>query len=121
LLQWYNNSTPNIKYFLFIKDTEELCFIENSGRARIFNLINLQFRPAVCNFPFNLVNVLSSPDGSCIIAFTKEILEDKPEEVDSIICTDNKEQYGYNDNIREINRAYVYFYKNFGNPVNKGL
>ncbi|GES77132.1 hypothetical protein GLOIN_2v1781568 [Rhizophagus clarus] len=107
LLQWYNNSIPNILYFLFVKDTEELCFVENSGRARIFNLVNLQFRPAVCNFPFNLVNVLSSPDGSCIVAFAKE---DKLNEVDSIIYTDdNKEQY----------RAYVYFYKNFGNLDNK--
>ncbi|CAB4410523.1 unnamed protein product [Rhizophagus irregularis] len=118
LLQWYNNSIPNIKYFLFIKDTEELCFVENSGRARIFNLVNLQFRPAVCNFPCNLVNVLSSPNGSCIVAFAKEILKDKPDEVDSIIYPDNKEQFD-NNNIREINRAYVYFYKNFGNPVSK--
>ncbi|CAG8468073.1 14418_t:CDS:10 [Rhizophagus irregularis] len=111
LLQWYNNSIPNIKYFLFIKDTEYLCFVENSGRARVFNLANLQFRPAVCNFPYyNLVNVLSSPDGSCIVAFTKE--------ADSIISTDNKEQHD-NDDIKEINRAYVYFFETFGGPVSK--
>ncbi|CAB4409767.1 unnamed protein product [Rhizophagus irregularis] len=120
LLQWYNNSIPNIKYFLFIKDTEDLCFVENSGRARVFNLVNLQFKPAVCNFPCNLVNVLSSPDGSCIVAFAKEILEVKPDEVDSIIYADNKKQYDNNNIIKEIiNRAYVYFYKNFGNPASK--
>ncbi|CAB4374198.1 unnamed protein product [Rhizophagus irregularis] len=109
LLQWYNNIIPNIKYFLFIKDTEELCFVENSGRARIFNLMNLQFRPAVCNFPRNLVNVLSSTDGSCIMAFAKE----KPDEFNSIISTDNIEQRDYNNDIKEINRVYVYFSKNF--------
>jgi hypothetical protein len=120
-LQWYNNSIPNIKYFLFINDTEELCFVEDSGRARIFNLVNLQFRPAVCNFPCNLVNVLSSPDGSCIVAFAKEILEDTPDKTDSIITTGNKEQHDYNNDIKEINRVYVYFSKNFGGSVSKGL
>jgi hypothetical protein len=116
-LNSYNNSIPDIKHFLFIKDTDELCFVENSGRARIFNLITLQFRPAVCNFPCNLVNVLSSPDGSCIVAFTKE----KSNEADSIISADNKEQHDYNEDIKEINRAYVYFSENFGGSVSEGL
>ncbi|GES75141.1 hypothetical protein GLOIN_2v1781568 [Rhizophagus clarus] len=98
LSQWYNNNMPNIKYFLFIKDTEDLCFVENSGRARIFNLVNLQFRPAACNFPHNLVNVLSSPDGSCIMAFAKEVPEN-----------------------REINRVYVYFFKSFGGSPSKEI
>jgi hypothetical protein len=120
-LQWYNNSEPNIEYLLFIKDTEELCFVEKSGQARIFNLVNQQFRPAKCNFPSNLVNVLSSPDGFCIVAFTKEILEDKLDEADSIISTDNNEQRDYNNDTKEINRVYVYFSKNFGDSVNKGL
>jgi hypothetical protein len=115
-LQWYND-IPNIEYFLFIKDTEELCFVDDSGRARIFNLVNLNFRAAVWNFPYNLVNVLSSPDGSCILAFTKE----KPDESDSIISTDIKEQCGYNNDIKEIYRVYVYFSKNLGDPVSKGL
>ncbi|CAB4415712.1 unnamed protein product [Rhizophagus irregularis] len=119
LLQWYGGNIPNIKYFLFIKDTKELCFVENCGRARIFNLVNLQFRVADCKFPSNLVNVLSSPDGSCVMAFTKEILEDKPDEADSIIFTDDKKQRDYNNDIREINRVYVYFSENFGGPVNK--
>jgi hypothetical protein len=119
-LQWYS-SEPNIEYLLFIKDTEELCFVEKCRRARIFNLVNQQFRSASCNFPSNLVNVLSSPDGSCIVAFTKEILEDKPDEADSIISTNNNEQCDYNNDTKEINRVYVYFTKNFGGSVNKGL
>ncbi|GES77129.1 hypothetical protein GLOIN_2v1781565 [Rhizophagus clarus] len=115
LLQWYNNNIPNIIYFLFIKDTEELCFVEHNGRARIFNLVNLQFRPAVCNFPCNLVNVLSSPDGSCVVALVKE----KPDETESIISSDIENQDDYNSVIKEINRAYVYFSKNFGGTVSK--
>jgi hypothetical protein len=87
---------PDIRHFLFIKDTEELCFVERSGRARIFNLINQLFRPAVCTFPQNAASILSSPDGSCIVAFVKEVKE-------------------------EICRAYVYFCTNFGGSAKKGL
>ncbi|GBC39328.2 hypothetical protein GLOIN_2v1773792 [Rhizophagus irregularis DAOM 181602=DAOM 197198] len=117
LLQWYSN-IPSIKYFLFIKDTEKLCFVENCGRARIFNIMYPQFR-VDCKFPSNLVNVLSSPDGSYIVAFTKEILKDKSEEFDSIISTDDKKQRDYNNGIKEINRVYVYFSGEYGGPVNK--
>ncbi|PKK63344.1 hypothetical protein RhiirC2_869789 [Rhizophagus irregularis] len=101
---------------LNVKNTEELCFVENNGRARIFNVITRQFRPAVCNFPFNLVNVLSSPDGSCIMAF----VEVRPEEADSIIFTGNKEHQDYNE-IKKIKRIYVYFSENFGGSVSKGV
>jgi hypothetical protein len=52
------------------------------------------------------------------MAFAKEILEDKSEEADSIISADNKY---YNNDIKEINRAYVYSSKNFGSSVSKGL
>ncbi|PKC68807.1 hypothetical protein RhiirA1_456805 [Rhizophagus irregularis] len=126
LLQWYNNNIPNIKYFLFIKDTEELCFVEKSGRARIFNLVNQQFRPAICNLPSNTVNVLSSPDGSCIVAFTKENIA-----VDNL--TDSDEESGEKseeetestsdkadvNDVKELCRAYVYFCSNFGDSVSK--
>ncbi len=74
LLQWYNNIPPNLQHFFFIRDTEELCFVEKGGRARIFNLVNQQFRPAFCNLPSNTENVLSTPDGSCIVAFVREKL-----------------------------------------------
>uniref|UniRef100_U9UMX1 Uncharacterized protein n=1 Tax=Rhizophagus irregularis (strain DAOM 181602 / DAOM 197198 / MUCL 43194) TaxID=747089 RepID=U9UMX1_RHIID len=102
LLKWYDEKIPNIKYFLFIKDTEELCFVENSGQA-------------------HLVNVLSSPDGSCIMAFTKEKLKNKPDEDNPIIFTGNKEQHGYKNDFKEINRVYVYFFENFGDSFSKGL
>ncbi|PKK34578.1 hypothetical protein RhiirC2_805740 [Rhizophagus irregularis] len=41
LLQWYSGAVPDIQYFLFIQDTEDLCFVEKGGRARIFNLMVL--------------------------------------------------------------------------------
>jgi hypothetical protein len=105
LLQCYNDTVPDIQYFLFIKDTEELCFVEKGGQARIFNLINQRFRPAVSKFPSNIANVLSTPDGSCIVAFVKERIYD-----DEI--ADNKG--------KDMCRAYVYFCANFGGSVDKG-
>ncbi|GBB99517.1 hypothetical protein RclHR1_35470001, partial [Rhizophagus clarus] len=105
LLAIYNTKEAKLNVFSFDDNrkmlythTEDLCFVENSGRARIFNLVNLQFRPAACNFPHNLVNVLSSPDGSCIMAFAKEVPEN-----------------------REINRVYVYFFKSFGGSPSKEI
>ena len=67
---------PDIQHFLFINDTEDLCFIEKGGRTRIYNLINMQFRTAVCDLPSNATDVLSSPDGFCIVAFVKEKLNE---------------------------------------------
>ncbi|CAG8438296.1 8032_t:CDS:10 [Funneliformis caledonium] len=97
LLQWYNNMVPILHHFFFIKDTEELCFVEKGGRTRIFNLINLQFRPAVCNLPTNTANVLSSPDGSCIVAFVKENLV----EVNPIDKTTRSEDDNENEHITD--------------------
>jgi len=135
LLQWYNNTVPNLQYFFFIKNTEELCFVEKSGRARIFNLVNKQFRPAVCKLPSNTSNVLSSPDVSCIVAFVKENLEKNMVNIDSVdssITTDDESDYDSvitneeqqddsvkDGNIKEICRAYVYFGANFGDSVSK--
>jgi hypothetical protein len=120
---------PDIQHFLFINDTEDLCFVEKGGRARIYNLISQQFRPAVCNLPPNTANVLSSPDGSCIVAFMKEKVEvdkhinvdegenDNERKSDDEGQTDNATE---DDNFKEICRAYVYFCTNFGRSVSKG-
>jgi hypothetical protein len=111
---------------LFIQDTEGLCFIKKGGRVHIFNLINQQFRPAVCNLPPNTANVLSSPDGSCIVAFTNEQItvdkntndggessEESEEETES---TSDKDD---DNDVKELCRAYVYFCTNFGDSVSK--
>ncbi len=135
LSQWYDNMIPTLQHFLFIKNTEELCFVEKSGRARIYSLIHQHFRLAVCNLPSNTANVLSSPDGSCIVAFVKEKLYDKfpndnvnnDDEQDYL--EDNDDDSIYSKDIKEINnsikskeicRAHVYFCANFGNSASKG-
>ncbi|CAG8727313.1 5341_t:CDS:10, partial [Gigaspora margarita] len=75
ILQWYNFKAPDMQHFFFIKDTEELCFVEVGGRARIYNLVNGQFRPGTGQIPANATNVMSTPDGACIVAFVKETLQ----------------------------------------------
>ncbi|GBC07438.1 hypothetical protein RclHR1_07470003 [Rhizophagus clarus] len=127
LLQWYSGTVPDIQYFFFIQDTEDLCFVEKGGRARIFNLINQQFRPAICNLPPNTANVLSSPDGSCIVAFVKEKIKvenstnddenDNDEDDDS--TDDEQDSINRESDVKEICRAYIYFCTNFGGPVGK--
>jgi hypothetical protein len=111
---------------LFIQDTEDLCFVEKGGHARIFNLINQQFRPAVCNLPPNTANVLSSPDGSCIVAFVKEEIVvdnftngDKRENDEMADATSNeKDSINKENDVKEI---YVYFCTKFGGSVGKSL
>ncbi|CAG8578675.1 7363_t:CDS:2, partial [Dentiscutata heterogama] len=56
---------------------EELCFVETNGRARVYNLITNQFLPGTAKFPMNAENIISTPDGSCIVAFVKGITSDK--------------------------------------------
>jgi hypothetical protein len=105
-----------------------LCFVERGGRARIFNLINQQLGPAVCNLPPSTANVLSSPDGSCIVAFVKEKIkvenstndENENDEEDNL-TDDEQDSTNRGSDLKEICRAYVYFCTNFGSSVSKGL
>ncbi|CAI2161648.1 17233_t:CDS:10, partial [Funneliformis geosporum] len=124
ILGWYNNSVPDIQHFLFIKDTEELCFVEKSGRARIYNLVNGQFRAGVSQFPSESIAILSSPDGACIVAFVKE----QKKSIKSL-----GDEGGYISNDQENNqlssktfespkkivKAYIYFCAEFGKPASK--
>ncbi|CAJ0745699.1 13896_t:CDS:10, partial [Entrophospora sp. SA101] len=99
ILQYYNNSAPDIKHFFFIKTTEELCFVETNGKTKIYNLVTGQFHPATLQFPPDSINMSSTPDGSCIVVFVKE-----------------KSTASNND---ENGTAYVYFCSNMGNTANK--
>ncbi|RHZ79713.1 hypothetical protein Glove_141g84 [Diversispora epigaea] len=72
LQQWYNNKIPDITHFLFIKNTDDLCFVERNGQARIYNLNNASFQPGKSQLPINTNLVLSTPDGTCFVAFTTE-------------------------------------------------
>ncbi len=130
----YDDKVPKPQNFLLIKDIEEFCFVEEDDRARahIHDLISqVQTNDEL---PHNTANVLSTPDGSCIVSFVKEkledvnfigdVTEDNNDEKNKRI--DNEEQKNdsiKDDNIKEIYRAYVYFYTNayFGKSANKGL
>ncbi|RHZ48993.1 hypothetical protein Glove_535g6 [Diversispora epigaea] len=70
--QWYNENVPNIAHFFFVKNTDKICFVESNGRARIYSLVNNDFYPGVAQFPNNTFKAMSSPDGTCIVAFVKE-------------------------------------------------
>ncbi|CAI2180537.1 19077_t:CDS:10, partial [Funneliformis geosporum] len=134
LKQWYNNTVPNLQHLLFIKNTENLCFVEKGGRARIFDFKQMIFQSAVYNFPSNSANVLSSPDGSCIVAFVKENIgyssldsasdsKDDDTEIkhikENINGSNYKENYDISWNNIEICRAHVYFCINNGVTFSK--
>ncbi|CAG8550727.1 10371_t:CDS:10, partial [Funneliformis caledonium] len=70
LLPYYNDIAPEINHFLFIRNTEDICFVENAGRAKIYSLINDSFRPGIADFPPSATKILSTSDGYCIVAFT---------------------------------------------------
>jgi hypothetical protein len=99
---------PDIKHFFFIKDTEELCFVEKSGRAKILDLTNDQFLADFSQFPPESTRILSTPDGACIVAFVKE------QQSDNINSELNFEPP------KEIVKAYVYFTAELGRPASKG-
>ncbi|GBB87958.1 hypothetical protein RclHR1_14460001 [Rhizophagus clarus] len=139
ILGWYNNSVPDIKHFLFIKNTEEICFVEKSGRARIYNLVNGQFQAGVSQFPPESAAILCTPDGACIVAFVKEpslsVNEYKNHTVDLILerksknfenedynpCLENNEISDNNSSQsqNEIVKAHIYFCTEFGKPASK--
>ncbi|CAJ0761535.1 24589_t:CDS:2, partial [Entrophospora sp. SA101] len=104
ILQYYNNSAPVIKYFFFIKTTEELCFVETNDKAKIYNLVTGQFRPATLQFPPDSINMSSTPDGSCIVVFVKE------KSIKSLQAVSNED---------DIFKAHVYFCSNLGSTANK--
>ncbi|CAG8493935.1 13962_t:CDS:10 [Dentiscutata erythropus] len=124
ILQWYNSKAPDIQHFFFIKDTEELCFVEVGGRARIYNLVNGQFRPGIGQVPANATNVMSTPDGACIVAFVKETLQveqplkndDEEEEEDSSDINDDVNETTSTPKVEEKYFAYIYFCTSFGKP-----
>ncbi|CAG8801939.1 6832_t:CDS:1, partial [Racocetra fulgida] len=51
--QWYNSKIPEVVHFFFIKSTEEICFVEKNGQARIYSFINGNFRAGAAQLPEN--------------------------------------------------------------------
>ncbi|KAG9089762.1 hypothetical protein FRC06_001400 [Ceratobasidium sp. 370] len=68
---WYD-ANVHIDKVCFISGTEEVCFIEDSGRARIFSLITQQFRTAALQVEPHIVDAFSAPDGSCLFITVAE-------------------------------------------------
>lgn len=71
---WYHNKIPEIAHFFFIKSTKDICFVERNGQTRIYNLDSSRFQPEEVQLPIDTKHVLSTPEGTCIVAFT----QDKP-------------------------------------------
>ncbi|CAG8464426.1 13684_t:CDS:10 [Dentiscutata erythropus] len=81
-----DNYAPDILKVIFIQCTENFCFIEKNGKAKLFSGKTKQFLLRKLEFPSKTLNALSSPDGTCIVAFTYE---------------------------RQKSKAYIYFGPNF--------
>ncbi|PKB98371.1 hypothetical protein RhiirA5_431468 [Rhizophagus irregularis] len=103
------------------------------GCARIYNLVNGQFRAGVSQFPPESSAILSTP---CIVAFVKEpVNENKNHTIDLSIEPEsknfeNEDQNPCLENIEisdnrspqlqsEIVKAHIYFCTEFGKPANK--
>lgn len=71
ILEWYDNTPPDVTQILFITGKEEVCFVESGGRVRIFDLIRNSFLPSIGEFPPHC-EVRCSPDSACLIAFVKQ-------------------------------------------------
>ncbi|CAG8501198.1 7794_t:CDS:10 [Ambispora gerdemannii] len=115
LLPWYNDAVPDISHFFFIKNTEDICFVERDGRARIYNLVNDSFLPGIIHIPPDAINVRSTPDGTCIVAFVKE------EEINDELKITISRQLGRNFESKDEKkvRCYVYFCGNFSQRASK--
>ncbi|CAG8734000.1 16953_t:CDS:10, partial [Gigaspora margarita] len=134
----YGNYVPDIKFLFFIKDKEEICFVQTDGHARIFNLVADQFFPATAHFPINASDIVCTPDGSCIVAFVEENVSEENSTDGNMSHTmsneqDNESNTSINDTASNsdstdepngahdlvVNRAYIYFCSDFGRPASK--
>ncbi|CAG8569503.1 21294_t:CDS:10, partial [Gigaspora rosea] len=128
---WYGNNIPDIKFLFFIKDKEEICFVQTDGHARIFDLVTNQFFPATAHFPVNASDIVCTPDGSCIVAFVEENVSEenstdgnmsKEQDNESDISISDTEDSTNEPNFTHdlaVKRAYIYFYSSFGRPASK--
>ncbi|KAJ3103368.1 hypothetical protein HDU97_010206 [Phlyctochytrium planicorne] len=97
ILPWYNNVLPQLANLIFPGETsEEICFIETSGRTRLFNLVTLQFRPSTVLLPAveSTIAVLRTPNGECLVSVIKkvEIVDEIMEERVPVIVDEPAEE-----------------------------
>ncbi|KAG8693956.1 hypothetical protein FRC09_010163, partial [Ceratobasidium sp. 395] len=62
---WYD-AEVRIEKVCFVSGKEEVCLIEDTGRARVFSLITQQFRSATLQISPPIIDAFSAPDGSCL-------------------------------------------------------
>ncbi|KAI0723140.1 hypothetical protein C8Q76DRAFT_671490 [Earliella scabrosa] len=67
LSPWYDSAVV-IKHMQFVSGSEEILFIDDLARARVFSLVTQQFRPATLQLPRVPEAVYTTPDGSCFFA-----------------------------------------------------
>ncbi|ORX89069.1 hypothetical protein K493DRAFT_306093 [Basidiobolus meristosporus CBS 931.73] len=119
---WYDYQIPDITHLLFPTGSEELCFIERSGKARIYSMIQHQILPNSMMIPSNAVRVVSTSDGSCLLAFLEEFEPTRRgcTKEDLTMLTDaNDESATHEDqscDSKEIGKlmVYVWFWGDFG-------
>ncbi|KAG8984528.1 hypothetical protein FRB93_006439 [Tulasnella sp. JGI-2019a] len=64
---WYTDGAAQIKAAVFFPGTEELCLIEQSGRARVYSFLDLGFRPVAIQLPLMIESAHAAPDTSALL------------------------------------------------------
>nr|VWO93934.1 Protein SEY1 (EC [Ganoderma boninense] len=77
---WYDSDGVTITHMEFVNGVEELLFVDNFSRARIFSLVTQQFRPATLQLHKRPSSIHSTPDGSCFFAI------DEPAEDSDVVA-----------------------------------
>ncbi|KAJ3232590.1 hypothetical protein HDU81_002853 [Chytriomyces hyalinus] len=70
---WYNDVSPDIFDVIFIPTSEEVCFVEKSGKVRIYSLVTTEFRPSAFVLPPGFIRIIATNDGSCLMAIVQPI------------------------------------------------
>ncbi|KAG8979785.1 hypothetical protein FRB94_011736 [Tulasnella sp. JGI-2019a] len=65
--KWYDDGSPRISLAVYFPGEEELCLIEDSGRARIYSFLSQGFRPFSIQLPALYDSVQSAPDASALL------------------------------------------------------
>jgi hypothetical protein len=124
---WYNGEAPDIQDLVFIPGTEELCFVETSGRIRFYSLVTTEFRPSTLTLPTGFIRLTAAPDGSCLVAFVNEVEDVPMTGVEADGDTEGLEDEESAPEAREkitvqpktSIKAYVYFNNRFNSNADK--
>ncbi|KZW03814.1 hypothetical protein EXIGLDRAFT_4132 [Exidia glandulosa HHB12029] len=69
ITRWLGDCPDGVTNMCFATGSsqEELCIVEQSGRARMFSLVTETCRPAFVQLPATPSQLFSAPDGSCLV------------------------------------------------------